>query len=106
MGSKSISQSYFIVTITITFFSLSKEDLWSSLSHASSKPVADVMETWTKQMGYPVLSVTAEQVRTKLTKLRSFRSPWQEEKTIFKGGGEASFAARVDNLMTYVRNSC
>ncbi|PFX27024.1 Puromycin-sensitive aminopeptidase [Stylophora pistillata] len=39
----------------------STEDLWASLSHASSKPVADVMETWTKQMGYPVLSVTAEQ---------------------------------------------
>ena len=38
------------------------EDLWASLSRASSKPVADVMETWTKQMGYPVLSVTAEQV--------------------------------------------
>ena len=37
-------------------------------------------------MGYPVLSVTAEQVRTKLTKLRSFRSPWLEEKTIFKRG--------------------
>ena len=38
------------------------EDLWASLSRASSKPVADVMETWTKQMGYPVLSVTAEKV--------------------------------------------
>ncbi|XP_020615245.1 puromycin-sensitive aminopeptidase-like protein [Orbicella faveolata] len=37
------------------------EDLWASLSHASSKPVAAVMETWTKQMGFPVLSVTAEQ---------------------------------------------
>ena len=38
------------------------EDLWASLSHVSSKPVAAVMETWTKQMGFPVLSVTAEQV--------------------------------------------
>ena len=38
------------------------EDLWASLSHTSSKPVADVMETWTKQVGYPLLSVTAEQV--------------------------------------------
>ena len=38
------------------------EDLWASLSHASSKPVADAMETWTKQMGYPVLFVTAKQV--------------------------------------------
>ncbi|XP_044168747.1 puromycin-sensitive aminopeptidase-like isoform X1 [Acropora millepora] len=37
------------------------EDLWASLAHASSKPVAQVMETWTKQMGFPVLSVTAEQ---------------------------------------------
>ena len=53
-----------------------------------------------------MLSVTAEQVRTKLTKLRSFRSPWQEEKQFLKGGGKASFAARVDNLMTYVRHSC
>ena len=61
-------------------------------------------------MGYPVLSVTAEKVGAKLIKLRSFRSPWQEEKTIFKRGGgrggEASFAAIVDNLVTYVRHSC
>ncbi|XP_078355734.1 puromycin-sensitive aminopeptidase-like, partial [Oculina patagonica] len=39
----------------------STDDLWASLSHASSKPVAAVMDTWTKQMGFPVLSVTAEQ---------------------------------------------
>ena len=38
------------------------EDLWEYLAGASSKPVADVMNTWTKQMGFPVLSVTAEQV--------------------------------------------
>ncbi|XP_022788315.1 puromycin-sensitive aminopeptidase-like [Stylophora pistillata] len=45
---------------TFEYNAASTEDLWASLSHASSKPVADVMETWTKQMGYPVLSVTAE----------------------------------------------
>ena len=39
-----------------------EEVLWASQSHASSKPVADAMETWTKQMGYPVLFVTAKQV--------------------------------------------
>jgi len=39
----------------------STDDLWASLSHASAKPVAAVMDTWTKQMGFPVLSVTAEQ---------------------------------------------
>ena len=45
---------------------LISEDLWASLSHASSKPVAAVMDTWTKQMGFPVLSVTAEQVESEI----------------------------------------
>ena len=38
------------------------EDLWESLEKASNKPVATVMSTWTKQMGYPVLSVEGKQV--------------------------------------------
>jgi len=33
------------------------EDLWRSLSEASSKPIEDMMTTWTKQMGFPVLKV-------------------------------------------------
>ena len=36
------------------------EDLWDSLAKASCKPVDQVMSTWTKQMGYPVLTVSAE----------------------------------------------
>ena len=35
-------------------------DLWMALAAASDKPVADVMSTWTKQKGYPVISVTEE----------------------------------------------
>ena len=38
------------------------EDLWASLSSASGKPVDMVMSTWTKKMGYPVLTVSAKQV--------------------------------------------
>ena len=34
------------------------EDLWRSLSEASGKPIEDIMNTWTKQMGFPVLKVT------------------------------------------------
>ena len=41
-------------------------DLWTCLEHASSKPVGAVMETWTEQMGFPVLSVSAEQVENLL----------------------------------------
>ncbi|KAK3096131.1 hypothetical protein FSP39_023548 [Pinctada imbricata] len=37
------------------------EDLWDSLQDASGKPVHKVMNTWTKQMGYPVIKVTERQ---------------------------------------------
>lgn len=33
------------------------EDLWASLGTASGKPVNKVMTTWTKQMGFPMLTV-------------------------------------------------
>ncbi|XP_023932531.1 puromycin-sensitive aminopeptidase, partial [Lingula anatina] len=37
------------------------EDLWASLEQASGKPVAAIMNTWTKQMGFPVLKVSDKQ---------------------------------------------
>lgn len=37
------------------------EDLWAALEEASNKPVAAVMSTWTKQMGFPVVRVTVSQ---------------------------------------------
>jgi puromycin-sensitive aminopeptidase len=33
------------------------EDLWAALAHVSGKPVKDIMDTWTKQPGYPVVEV-------------------------------------------------
>jgi len=33
------------------------EDLWESLEKASNLPVGDVMNTWTKQKGFPVITV-------------------------------------------------
>lgn len=41
------------------------EDLWAALSETSSKPVAEVMSTWIKQMGFPVISVSSQQQGTK-----------------------------------------
>ncbi len=37
------------------------EDLWAALSETSSKPIESVMSGWTKQMGFPVIRVTARQ---------------------------------------------
>jgi puromycin-sensitive aminopeptidase len=36
------------------------EDLWASLAHISGKPVKEIMDTWTKQPGYPYLQVDEE----------------------------------------------
>ncbi|XP_056647683.1 puromycin-sensitive aminopeptidase [Diorhabda sublineata] len=34
------------------------EDLWAALEEASKKPIGDVMSTWTKQKGFPVVKVS------------------------------------------------
>lgn len=36
------------------------EDLWDSLELACNKPVQKIMSTWTQQMGYPVVTVSAK----------------------------------------------
>ncbi|XP_041987811.1 puromycin-sensitive aminopeptidase [Aricia agestis] len=37
------------------------EDLWAALEEASKKPVGEVMSTWTKQMGFPMVEVSSKQ---------------------------------------------
>lgn len=44
------------------FWLLSAEDLWDCLEEASGKPIAAVMGSWTKQMGFPIIVVDQEQV--------------------------------------------
>ncbi|KAJ1919335.1 hypothetical protein H4219_002023 [Mycoemilia scoparia] len=39
----------------------STDDLWSALSDASGQDVSKFMNLWTKQVGYPVLTVTEEE---------------------------------------------
>ena len=35
-------------------------DLWNALGETSGQPVAEIMDTWTSQTGYPALDVTVE----------------------------------------------
>ena len=35
-------------------------DLWNALGEASGRPVAEIMDTWVQQTGYPVLDVEAD----------------------------------------------
>jgi len=46
------------------------EDLWNSLEKISKKPVKNIMDTWTKQPGYPVIIVSQENKKLKLKQER------------------------------------
>uniref|UniRef100_A0A7M4EDQ9 Aminopeptidase n=1 Tax=Crocodylus porosus TaxID=8502 RepID=A0A7M4EDQ9_CROPO len=42
---------------TYQFKNAKTDDFWGSLARASGQPVKEVMDTWTRQMGYPVLEL-------------------------------------------------
>ncbi|XP_029900588.1 glutamyl aminopeptidase isoform X2 [Myripristis murdjan] len=50
-------------------------DFWASLASVSGLPVADVMDTWTKQMGYPVLDVAVSGTGARLRQKRFLLDP-------------------------------
>ncbi|XP_047138119.1 puromycin-sensitive aminopeptidase isoform X1 [Hydra vulgaris] len=52
---------------TFQFQNAATNDLWHHLELASSIPVKQVMELWTKEMGYPVLVVTSNHVESQRT---------------------------------------
>ncbi|XP_034043789.1 puromycin-sensitive aminopeptidase isoform X2 [Thalassophryne amazonica] len=48
--------------LTFQHKNASTEDLWKCLEEVSGKPIAAVMNSWTKQMGFPIIVVDQEQV--------------------------------------------
>lgn len=64
------------------------QDLWAALSDASGKPVEKVMDIWTKNIGYPVVSVTendgSNSINVKQNRfLRTGDVKPEEDKTLF-----------------------
>ncbi|CAL1575818.1 unnamed protein product [Knipowitschia caucasica] len=56
-------------------------NFWASLATVSGLPVADVMDTWTKQMGYPVVKLSVTEAATKLTQTRFLLDPSADAST-------------------------
>ncbi|KAM9707550.1 LOW QUALITY PROTEIN: glutamyl aminopeptidase [Menidia menidia] len=50
-------------------------NFWASLAEVSGLPVAEVMDTWTKQMGYPVLDLTVSGSEARLSQKRFLLDP-------------------------------
>lgn len=42
------------------------QDLWNALEEASKEPIGELMATWTKQMGFPVINVSKKTLGKKL----------------------------------------
>ncbi|KAJ7991052.1 hypothetical protein DPEC_G00293240 [Dallia pectoralis] len=57
------------------FANAKTDDFWGSLADVSGLPVRDVMDTWTKQMGYPVLDLSTNETMATLTQRRFLLDP-------------------------------
>lgn len=66
------------------------DDLWSALGEASGKNIGEIMHSWLEQPGYPVLSVTVEDGRVKVS-----QKP-------FYFGGDKSAVPNVDSRLWQV----
>ncbi|XP_048084131.1 glutamyl aminopeptidase [Alosa alosa] len=58
-----------------TFQNAKTSDFWQAQADVSKQPVAEIMDTWTKQMGYPVLSLTVSPTGASLTQSRFLLDP-------------------------------
>ena len=63
-----IYKVFVVVIVYLWLLLLLLGNLWECLANSSKKPVGDVMNTWTKQMGFPVLDVSMEVVRRHIFK--------------------------------------
>ncbi len=59
-------------------------DLWNAFEKISKKPVAKIMETWTKMPGYPVLKVVQKPKGLEITQTRYFSSALSKKDSIDK----------------------
>ncbi len=94
------------------------EDLWSALESASGQPVKSIMDSWTKQMGYPVvrvessrsgggLELTLHQERFVYDRLEEESAPepevWQVPVGVSSGGESGSAAMVMDGRQGNLR---
>ena len=82
-------------------------DLWNALSTASGKPVSSLMDTWTKKVGYPVLSVKEDESKSVITVtqnrfLRTGDVKPEEDKTLYpvNVGLRTTLGVQKDLLLT------
>ncbi|XP_078501725.1 puromycin-sensitive aminopeptidase [Lissotriton helveticus] len=61
IGDQNFREGMHLYLTTFQHKNAATEDLWTCLEEASGKPIASVMNTWTKQMGFPLIHVESVQ---------------------------------------------
>ncbi|XP_062379310.1 glutamyl aminopeptidase [Sardina pilchardus] len=56
-------------------------DFWQAQADVSKQPVAAIMDTWTQQMGYPMLSLTVSPTEARVTQSRFLLDPKADPST-------------------------
>jgi puromycin-sensitive aminopeptidase len=69
LGEKTFQSGLYQYLSKHQYSNASTDDLWKAMESASQKPVKSIMDTWLKQMGYPVISIESNQ-STDTTKLK------------------------------------
>ncbi|KAK9475131.1 peptidase family M1-domain-containing protein [Dipodascopsis tothii] len=92
MVSKFLGEDVFIAGVRVylkrhQYGNTQTSDLWDALSEVSGKDVSSLMASWTKQIGYPVLTVTEVNERTIRVRQNRFLTSGdvkpEEDKVIF-----------------------
>lgn len=89
-------------------------DLWRALEHVSHKPVAKIMRNWTREPGYPLVSVSTKGAGLILRQSRFYSSPlskraggdttvWHIPVSIAVGSGKAPAPIMMDKRTARAR---
>ncbi|KAJ1522912.1 hypothetical protein ONE63_002052 [Megalurothrips usitatus] len=60
IGDQDFSRGMNIYLSSFQFGNATTDDLWTALEEASKKPISEVMSTWTRLVGYPLITVRCE----------------------------------------------
>lgn len=62
LGEEAFQKGLRVYLARFQYGNATTDDLWAALSEASGKPVKETMDCWTKQAGYPVVSIYKDQL--------------------------------------------
>ena len=74
------------------------EDLWDALEKVSRKPVRKMMNSWIKQVGYPIIEITSQDSKIHLTQRRYLA---EKDKTSHKGTWVIPISLKTDDALTF-----